>query len=128
MNARAHFKTRDRGLEVVDPQPHELMEPGRPLSIREELQRFVRGEMLKQRVEAEGHGSFEDEDDFTEDEEEPDLLSPYEAVMMAPEMDETLDGRPDAPQEVPDSSSNEHGSSTPGTQESRNDERPATST
>jgi len=96
---------RDRGFETPDPTPHSaLVEEQEPLGIREELQRFVRMSLSRQ-AEQNGHGSFEDEDDFEPDEDQIDMLTPYEAVGMYDELGplaETLDGKdpPKQPEET----------------------------
>jgi len=87
--------TRDRGLERPDPTPHSaLVEEEEPLGIREELQRFVRMSLSRQAADQD-MGTFDEEDDFEEDEDEIDMLTPYEAVGMYDELNpggETLDG------------------------------------
>lgn len=63
--------------EVHDHTPIEI--PGnsqRPLSLKEEMQRYVRLE-LSRNVSAAGEESFEEADDFEINDEDPDLTSPY---------------------------------------------------
>lgn len=63
----------DRGRQVPDPRPVEV--PAhftRPLSIQDEIKRFVRSE-LAQRAAAEGAETFEEADDFYLDDEDPDI-------------------------------------------------------
>lgn len=85
--------------ETPDPTPLEIPEGHqRPLSLREDMQRFIRAEISRVAQETQ-HGSFDEEDDFDEDDAEPDILTPYEAVCMLDEANqENLDGA-EAPQE-----------------------------
>lgn len=55
----------------------------RPLTIQEEIQRFVRVEM-SQRAQEHGHESFEEADDF-DVEDEDEWQSPYELMEMQEE-------------------------------------------
>lgn len=71
--------------EKIDPTPVELAELAPPPSLKEELQRYIRLE-LSRMAEAQGHGSFEDEDDFEEENEEPLPLSQYELTDMIEEL------------------------------------------
>lgn len=65
------------GREIPDPTPMEVPHDWkRPLSLHEEIRRFVRSELSRQ-AEAQGEESFEEADDFDVD-EDPDPLSPYE--------------------------------------------------
>lgn len=83
--------------EIPDNTPVELVGGNdNPLSLREEMRRFIRGELSTQQAAA-GHGSFEDEDDFTEDEDSGDLTTNYTVQELVPEGDkhDTLEGDPD---------------------------------
>lgn len=89
---------REGSKETLDQTP--LHVPGlsdRPLTLREELRRFVQQEVSRQAVEA-GAGSFEDEDDFTDDEGIEDLSSPYTVRELLPEAGgfDDLEGAPQA--------------------------------
>lgn len=78
--------------EPVDPVPHELANPAlAPPTLREQIQQSIRSE-LSLLAEDRGLESFDEADDFEEDEPEADPLTAYEMVMMTPESDETLDG------------------------------------
>lgn len=66
-----------------------------PLSLRDQMRQFVREELSKQ-AEDNKMGSFEDEDDFSEDDPEADITSPYEVTDLIPDdmpLNE-LDGAP----------------------------------
>lgn len=67
----------EMGREVPDGRPVSVPHNWqRPLSLHEEIKRFVRQE-LSARAADEGEESFEEADDFEVD-EDPDLFSPYE--------------------------------------------------
>lgn len=82
--------------EFPDPTPVEMpLGFRRPPTLQEEIQRIVRIQMSQQ---AQEHGfeSFEEADDFEVD-DDPDPLSAYEVLEMAPEgptASETESGRP----------------------------------
>lgn len=81
-----------RGRELPDPRPVEWpVGVSRPLSIQEEIQRFVRVEMSR-RAQEHGMESFEEADDF-DVEEEDDWQSPYQLT----ELQEETIGAPPAP-------------------------------
>lgn len=83
--------------ETPDPAPVHI--PGksdRPLSLREEMRRFVREELSKQAGELEA-GTFTDEDDFSEEESEHDLLSQYTVMEMTPDAEAPPDDLEGAP-------------------------------
>lgn len=84
--------------EKLDPVPHELAGAHRPLTLREELQRYVRQQVSQAAVDK-GFGSFEDEDDFEiPDGAAEEFLSRYELRFrkMEPEgPGEALDGSDD---------------------------------
>ncbi len=93
---------------VVDPMPHELASPEyRPPTLREQIQNAIRSEMS---IIAQDRGleTFEEADDFTED--DPEAMPPtiYEQALMGPENDESLDGENiEAPEEPPKPSDEE---------------------
>lgn len=101
MQARREI-IRETGVpgETPDPVPVELIGGNeRPLTLREEMRRFVRQELSNQ-ARDNGAGTFEEEDDFTDDLEEPDLTSPYTVQELAPdayvEDYSDLEGKPTA--------------------------------
>lgn len=73
----------ENSAEVLDPTPVEVGNHERPLTLREEMRRFIIQEM-SQTAQAHQAESFEEADDF-EIEEEPDLSSQYTLQQMAPE-------------------------------------------
>lgn len=108
------------GRELPDPTPLSIPSGFRkPLSIHEQIKRFVREE-LSQVAEDHKAESFEEADDFDVEDEDPDPLSPYEIPEGAPERvlageivkPESLDGSDDgkepkeakkpAPEDLPD--------------------------
>lgn len=74
--------------EVPDPTPVEVGHHEEPLTLREEMRRFIRAELSNQ-AEHSGMETFEEADDFEVD--EPDLFTTEHTVL---EMHEE-DGRPD---------------------------------
>lgn len=75
----------ERGQFIPDPTPVEVpLKLRRPLSLQDEIKRFVRSE-LSQRAEDEGYESFEESDDFDIDDDEGEFASPYEFQEMTPE-------------------------------------------
>ncbi len=77
---------------VVDPMPHELAHPElRPPSLRQQIQDAIRSEMS---IIAQDRGleTFEEADDFEEEDREAEPLTIYEQALMVPENDESLDG------------------------------------
>lgn len=67
--------------EKVDPVPLEIpVDRQRPLTLREEMMRFIRTEISAQAERAGTFGSFEEEDDFSD--EDGEIYSPYEVVEM----------------------------------------------
>lgn len=69
------------GRQVPDPRPVEVpVGLKRPLTLQEEIKRFVRSE-LSTRAAAEGVETFEEADDFELD-EDPDLVHPTEYEMV----------------------------------------------
>lgn len=82
--------------EKPDPTPvAAIAQRQRPLTLREEMQRFIR-EQASEVAEMHGHDSFEDFDDFEIDDEDPDLTTPYTVSELHSEFEETLDGQPTA--------------------------------
>lgn len=74
----------DRGREIPDKSVVEVpLKFSRPLTIQEEIKRFVRTEMSRQAAEG-GFETFEEAEDFDVDEDE-DFRSPYELTMMQEE-------------------------------------------
>lgn len=74
--------SQDHGKETPDPTPVAVpVGHDRPLTLREEMRRFIRNE-LSQQAQEEGHESFEEFDDFSIPDEEPDLTSPYTVQMQ----------------------------------------------
>lgn len=88
MNPREYIRTRPTRPDPIDPEPHELALKDEPPTIREEIERFIRSN-LSMKAQEEGYESFEESEDFSEDDPDADLLSPYEAVQMA--LDEIAD-------------------------------------
>lgn len=81
MPVTGHFEA---STEFPDPTPIEIpLEYSRPLTIQEEMKRFLVTEMNKLRTD--DHGSFEDEDDFDVDDDEPEWTSGYEFEELEPE-------------------------------------------
>ena len=81
---RAAIRERYHAPEHVDPVPIHIPGEDRPLSLREEMRRFIRDEISKAAVDN-GVGSFEEEDDFESEEAESDMLTPYTVIDMQPE-------------------------------------------
>ena len=87
------------GPEQLDKTPLEVpLEHLRPPTIKEELQRYVRYEISQIGKDA-GFSSFEEEDDFDIEDEEVDLLSPYQMTELQEEagFEGGLDGAPSEP-------------------------------
>jgi len=81
--------------ENVDPVPKDVGIQ-QPLTLKEEMQRFVRTELSSQ-MQAKGFGSFEEEDDFKAEDEDEEQLSPYEYKELQDEYvpeERPGDGRP----------------------------------
>ena len=92
---------RERRNEGEQPDPTPIHIPGqeKPLSLREEMRRYIREQIsaAAPQVIPEA-GTFEEEDDFEEDDDAYDILSKYTVLDLAPEQTtavETLDGQPD---------------------------------
>lgn len=74
----------DRGEEIPDPTPVEVpLNLRRPLSLQDEMRRFIRTE-LSQQASAKGDESFEEADDFEVDDEE-EFITQYELTEMQEE-------------------------------------------
>lgn len=92
LSARAALQS-----DQVDPTPMELSEEfQRPVSLKEQIQAYIRTEMSRAAVES-GHGSFDEEDDFEVVDEDEVKLSAHDVRMLVPETDESLDGGPVPP-------------------------------
>lgn len=73
------------GRQIPDPRPVEVpIAFQRPLSLQDEIKRFVRLELSK-RAAAQELESFEEADDFDVDDEDPLPVTPYEVREMSPE-------------------------------------------
>lgn len=96
----------ERGHEIPDQTPLEMPSGlRRPLSLHEEIRRFIRTELSQQAADN-GVETFEEADDFEVDDVEPDdYLTPYTVVEMAPESlqdaPESLEGNPSLPDPIP---------------------------
>lgn len=84
-----------RHKETPDPSRHEIARMPR---FRDQIRSFIRGELSMHAQELDME-SFDEADDFEFEEDEPDLISKYEAVVLAEEMKESLDGEPDTEEE-----------------------------
>lgn len=102
---REYINARETPREVPDPTPVAMpVSTHRPLTLREEMQRFIKAEFLN-RSQTQEVESFEEADDYSIDDEEDDLTTPYTVVHeMTPEpetapldMPETADGPTDHP-------------------------------
>lgn len=106
MNRRLALRIRAQGMqEKVDPTPIEVTADRRPLSLKEQLQAYIR-QQVSLAASNEGYGTFEEEDDYEEDENEGEWISPHELRNMqpiAPDGDplETMDGTDDSPPPPP---------------------------
>lgn len=85
--------------ETPDQTPvHVPGKSDRPLTLREELRRFVRQELSRQAEEKMDAGSFQDEDDFEipENEDDGDLTTPYTVRELYEDQinQDDLEGRP----------------------------------
>lgn len=85
-------KERNSGVPVELGMPED-----RPLSLREELKRFIREE-VSQVAQNRGAETLEEANDFDIDDEETDGLTAYEVMEMAPEafIPEDTEGQPEA--------------------------------
>ena len=72
-------------FEEADPVPVEMPDHvHRPPTLQEDIARYVRFQ-ISQTAEAQGFESFEEADDFTDDDEEADWASQYEMTPMQEE-------------------------------------------
>lgn len=88
--------TTDKTGENPEQTPVELSGGDPPLTLREEMRRFVREQISLQQGK-EDNPTFEEEDDFTEDEDTGDLVSAYtvhELVSEDLDQPEDLEGAP----------------------------------
>jgi len=78
----------EKGREIPDPTPLEMPAGmNRPLTIEEQIQRYVRGHLSRMAAEN-GQETFEEADDLEMDEyDDPDdIMTPYEVHVMASEI------------------------------------------
>ena len=95
--------TRVNGKEVPDPTPVALpVGHHHPPTLREDMQRFIREEVSRHYQEAEGAGSFEEEDDFDVDDDD-EFVSPYEMSEMIEEEPMPKPQEQEAPPAQPES-------------------------
>ncbi len=95
MARRLYLRQAAQGTgEIPDPTPVEASLAPAPLTLREEMRRFIKQELSVQQAE-EGNESFEEADDF-EVEDEPDLTSQYTVHELTedPEAPDDLEGAP----------------------------------
>lgn len=78
--------------ENVDPDPV-AVPISRPLPLAEELRRLVRVE-LSRRAADDGEESFEEADDFDEDDDELEFVTKYTVRDMAPDGPDQVDAAP----------------------------------
>lgn len=103
MHRRLALRQRAQSMKgPADGTPLEVSVERRPQSLREQLQAYVR-EQVSLAAQAQGDGSFEDEDDFDEEDDNETWFSPHELLPMQEEApidaphSETLDGTDDSP-------------------------------
>lgn len=74
------------GREIPDPTPLEMPAGiSRPLTIEEQIQRYVRGHLSRMAAD-QGQETFEEADDFELADEDPeDFLTPYEVHVLVSE-------------------------------------------
>ncbi len=98
---RDRFRDRPAQKETADPIPNELCRPETaPPTLREQIQTAIRSEMSLAAENA-GFESFDQADDFEEDDPDHLALTAYEMVLMTPEVPETLDGAEEGPPTPP---------------------------
>lgn len=72
--------------EVPDPVPIHIPGAETPLTLQEEMRRFIRTEISRAAVASEDAESFEESEDFSDDEDgQGDLLSQYTVIELHPE-------------------------------------------
>lgn len=77
------FRKHDKnGLERPDTTPIELSLKVRPLTLAEQIARFVRSSELVEKVKSAGADTFDDANDFEVDEIDPLETSPYQVHSM----------------------------------------------
>lgn len=76
--------------EKPDPTPIHIPGSEAPLTLREEMRRFIRQE-ISVAAQAQEAGSFEEEDDFDLPDEDSDLVSQYTVLELVPETPEPKD-------------------------------------
>jgi len=104
---RETINERESGVEELDPTPLEMpLDYGQPPSMRELVQQYVRGELSAAAAQHE-LGTFEEEDDF--EEENPDLLdlsgyevTEFEMVDEDPSDDPAPPGGEPSPKDPPE--------------------------
>lgn len=96
---RQVLKKLQKNAEKLDKTPVTLSGPRAPLSLKERIQRQVRT-ALSQIAEEKGMETFEEANDFEEEDPDPDWFSPHELRNQVVDQNlEHLDGTPD-PQNV----------------------------
>lgn len=71
--------------EIPDPTPIHIPGAEKPLTIQEEMKRFIREEIGRAAYVQESAESFEEADDFEDEEDQSDLLSAYTVIELRPE-------------------------------------------
>ena len=79
--ARELIWERETPQELPDPTPLHIPGLERPLSIQEEMKQFIRQE-ISNHAQTEGFESFEEADDFEEEDGEADLLTDYTVIEL----------------------------------------------
>jgi len=78
--------------EHPDPTPVEI--PGKcqmPLSLRDDMRRFIREELTKQALKDTEIESFEESNDFEIENPEDEIITPYTVHELAPEPEQPID-------------------------------------
>ena len=97
---------REKWGETPDPTPVEI--PGKcqvPLSLREDMRRFIREELSKQVAEQTEAETFEESNDFDVNDTEAEITTQYTVLELAPEPEQPLDdleGTPSPEDRVPE--------------------------
>jgi len=99
---REMFSEREKDKEVLDPTPAAIpISVSSPPSMQELVQRYVR-ETVSEIARDEGHGTFEEEDDFEEDDHDELSLSGFEVTEYQMEDDPGIeDGEGEKPADSP---------------------------
>jgi hypothetical protein len=98
---RVLIQNRDIPNETPDDTPKHIPGLEKPLTLREEMRRFVKEELSRVARENDDP-TFEEEDDFDEDDPDADLLSPYTVHELTPEegdIPDDLEGNPEIDKE-----------------------------